>query len=199
MTVIVRRLRLPSRCVFCLRVIRARQVALDRGNGFREHLACLVMEKTYQGPYGTLERDEGMPRCHICGWHRDFLARHALLAHGLSVDAYREQFGLNRTTPLCSYSFSQFHAALGLANQQAGKFPSGEEGKGFLPHPSWHSSAHERRTEGEVRRLKALRLSISGDRNPMKDPAVRARAIAARKRQEPARAALKPADGPPSA
>ncbi len=54
------------------------------------------------GTFGRLDYDALTDAlcCHICGeWKRN-LAQHALLAHRLSADAYRDLAGLNRTTKL---------------------------------------------------------------------------------------------------
>lgn len=48
-------------------------------------------------------------QCLICGKWYIFLASHVWQTHGWTVDDYREEFGLNRGTPLCSQSYSDMH------------------------------------------------------------------------------------------
>ena len=44
--------------------------------------------------------------CHVCGEPVTSVGHHARWRHGLSPDAYRERFGLNRQTPLCAPTYS---------------------------------------------------------------------------------------------
>jgi uncharacterized protein YbaR (Trm112 family) len=59
--------------------------------------------------YGEMGRlavsdDEERLQCHICGqWYRS-LAAHVLQTHQYTVAEYREEFGLNRNTPLVGRS-----------------------------------------------------------------------------------------------
>jgi len=46
-------------------------------------------------------------QCLICGKRYIFLASHVWQTHGWTVDDYREEFGLNRGTALCSQSYSE--------------------------------------------------------------------------------------------
>src|SRR5204862_546220 len=57
--------------------------------------------------FGVLEAlpDGRGVRCHVCGGFFVFLGAHVRMAHRLTAAAYREQFGLNRGTPLAAESF----------------------------------------------------------------------------------------------
>lgn len=63
------------------------------------------------GDLGTLAYDpvEDKIQCHICGRWFIYLAPHLRWKHHLTPDEYREDFGLNRTQPLCTLSLSEIH------------------------------------------------------------------------------------------
>ena len=123
------------KCVFCGKSLKKGQKIYLQNNRLYQHVECNVLEKTYMGPIGVLERDsEGSPRCHICGWYMPFLGKH-IAKHEWTATEYKEAFGLNRQEPLCSPDYSENRAAIAKKNQDDGKFPSGEEGKKTLPHP----------------------------------------------------------------
>lgn len=59
---------------------------------------------------GQLISDNGeRVQCHICGRWFIYLAPHLRWKHNLTCDEYREDFGLNRTQPLCAESLSEKH------------------------------------------------------------------------------------------
>lgn len=59
---------------------------------------------------GQLVSDDGeRVQCHICGKWFVYLAPHLRWKHNLTCDEYREDFGLNRTQPLCAESLSEKH------------------------------------------------------------------------------------------
>lgn len=59
---------------------------------------------------GQLVSDNGEKvQCHICGRWFILLAPHLRWKHNLTPDEYREDFGLNRTQPLCAQSLSEKH------------------------------------------------------------------------------------------
>jgi predicted transcriptional regulator len=60
-------------------------------------------------PPGRLVADVDGARvqCHLCGRFYAKLGYHVSQRHGMDPDEYREQFGLNRGTPLASPALSQ--------------------------------------------------------------------------------------------
>jgi len=128
-------LRSDRTCVFCGKILKKGQKGYLLNNKLYQHIECNILEQTYIGPIGILERDaEGNPRCHICGWYMPFLGKH-IAKHEWTAPEYKEAFGLNRQEPLCSPQYSKDRAIIAKKNQDDGKFPSGEEGKKLLPHP----------------------------------------------------------------
>lgn len=61
--------------------------------------------KTF-GEIGVLKSEFGKLQCHICGKWYIMLGKHAN-THGLTADEYREEFGLNRTTPLIGEQYQK--------------------------------------------------------------------------------------------
>jgi hypothetical protein len=67
-------------------------------------------------PFGELGHLEVQPDgsgvlCHLCGRYFRSLGRHLVGAHGVSPDAYKERFGLNRTTSLaCPQTVERWRA-----------------------------------------------------------------------------------------
>lgn len=85
------------------------------------------------GMIGQLEYDEDLDAflCHLCGaWKRN-LAAHALRAHRITSDEYRELAGLNRQTRLMVPSLRERLASVGRPNieraRAAGKLPNWAE------------------------------------------------------------------------
>ena len=129
------KLRANRKCIFCGKTLKKGQEGYLLNNNLYQHIECNILEQTYIGPIGILERDaEGTPRCHICGWYMPFLGKH-IAKHEWTATEYKESFGLNRQEPLCSPDYSRSRATIAKKNQDDGKFPSGEEGKKLLPHP----------------------------------------------------------------
>lgn len=66
---------------------------------------------TLYGELGILDYDpvEDKIQCKLCGRWLVYLAPHLRWKHNLTVDEYREEFGLNRTQPLCTPSLSEKH------------------------------------------------------------------------------------------
>ena len=52
--------------------------------------------------------------CLICGRAQKLLKRHLAVAHGLTPDQYREQFGLKRDYPMVAPSYAQARSELAL-------------------------------------------------------------------------------------
>lgn len=57
------------------------------------------------GELGKIACDGSRIQCHVCGKWFHHLGCHVHKKHGLLAEAYREKFGLNRTTPLASPVF----------------------------------------------------------------------------------------------
>ena len=99
---------------------------------------------TLYGKPGILNYDlvEDKVECHICGKWFIYLAPHLRWKHNLTVDEYREDFGLNRTQPLCTPSLSEKHRRHFVEQGLVGKhlvFNLGE-----FPHST------ERRLQGRL-------------------------------------------------
>lgn len=100
-------------------------------------------QKLY-GELGTLGYDpvEDKIECKLCGQWYIYLAPHLRWKHNLTVDEYREDFGLNRTQPLCTPTLSEKHRRHFIAQGLVGKhlvFNLGE-----FPHST------ERRLQGRL-------------------------------------------------
>jgi hypothetical protein len=54
-----------------------------------------------------LDTDENKIQCHLCGEWFSSLIPHLKPAHNMEVEEYKEEFGLNVTTPLCSPEVSR--------------------------------------------------------------------------------------------
>ena len=52
--------------------------------------------------------------CLICGKEQKLLKRHLAVAHGLTPDQYREQFGLKRDYPMVAPSYAQARSEMAL-------------------------------------------------------------------------------------
>jgi hypothetical protein len=63
------------------------------------------------GQLGVLAYDniDDKVQCHVCGKWFIYLAPHLRWKHNLTVDEYREDFGLNRRQPLCAEGLSEKH------------------------------------------------------------------------------------------
>jgi len=96
------------------------------------------------GELGILKYDpvEDRIQCHICGKWYIYLFPHLIWKHGLSDDDYREEFGLNRTQPLCTPSLSEKHRRHFIASGLVGKYPH--------PNLANFPKSHERRLQGRL-------------------------------------------------
>lgn len=73
-------------------------------------ILCESCFKTYRDnpvkyipPKGEIHKDnEGKLICHICGRSYNKLSTHIIYKHKISIDEYKETFGLNRTAKLTS-------------------------------------------------------------------------------------------------
>lgn len=89
--------------------------------------------ETCFGTIGRLEYDEGSDAflCHVCGQWKRNLASHAMRAHNISPDEFRELAGLNRQTRLLVPSLRERLAVIGRPNieraRAAGKLPNWAE------------------------------------------------------------------------
>ncbi len=176
MSAVTRILKSPCRCISCPYTIKVGEQAIDHDNGIREHVLCSQLNTDYKGEVGKLEIDvEGRLRCHVCGWFMNHLGRHVYLRHNMTAEDYREAYGLNRTTPLCSKDISRHRATIALQNQLEGKFPSGEDGRLYLPHPPHHKRRHSARAE-EILHRRAHFV------NPLNNPEYAAKALETRRR-----------------
>lgn len=62
----------------------------------------------YIPPEGEIHYDKkGRVICHICGRPYDVLSNHIVGKHNITVDKYKEKFGLNRTAKLTSKSIQE--------------------------------------------------------------------------------------------
>ena len=92
---------------------------------------------------GQLVSDDGeRVQCHICGRWFIYLTPHLRWKHNLTCDEYREDFGLNRTQPLCSESLSEKHRRHFIA--------AGLVGKHLCFNLSDFPHATERRLQGRL-------------------------------------------------
>lgn len=75
------------------------------------------------GKLGILAYDEieGKIQCHVCGRWFFYLFPHLRWKHELTLDEYREDYGLNRTQPLCSPILSEKHRKTFIDNGLVGK------------------------------------------------------------------------------
>ncbi len=71
-------------------------------------------------PAGVLVADDdgGRVQCHVCGRFFVGLAHHIRLAHGLTAEAYREQYGLARGLSLFAAGYQEQLRAAALARGQ---------------------------------------------------------------------------------
>lgn len=86
--------------------------------------ASLVITSWF-GKKGRLSYDpvEDKVQCHICGnWYKK-LEAHVWPKHGLLADEYREEFGLNRNTPLASLGFREMKQEETIRLIKEGKIP----------------------------------------------------------------------------
>lgn len=86
--------------------------------------ASLVITSWF-GEKGRLAYDpvEDKVQCHICGkWYKK-LEAHVWPKHGLLADEYREEFGLNRNTPLASVGFREMKREEAIRLIKEGKIP----------------------------------------------------------------------------
>lgn len=107
---------------------------------------------TWHGQKGALTHVGDKAQCHICGKAFHHLGAHVVGSHRISVVDYKDEFGLNRTTPLISMK---------LARKRRASAPA-------MPKDLWRKrKAVHRRTTGaslqerlnpdyKSRRLKAL-------------------------------------------
>jgi len=160
------KLRTNRKCVFCGKTLMKGQQAYAHDNHLYQHIECNILEQSYMGQIGVLERDvDGNPRCHICGWYMNFLGRH-LMKHQWTADEYKEAFGLNRQEPLCSPAYSSYRSRIAKKNQDEGKFPSGEEGKDLLPHPQRELYPRTARAQERLRRRELLKKNTIAKKGP---------------------------------
>lgn len=113
------------------------------------------------GQLGILSYDEIEDRiqCHICGEWFVYLFPHLRWKHGLTLDEYREDFGLNRTQPLCTKSLSEKHRRTFIK--------TGLVGKHLVFNLSEYPRTTERRLQGRLNFSRArtgLRLRVTEKR-----------------------------------
>lgn len=62
---------------------------------------------TWYGQKGTLTHIGDKVQCHVCGHAFHHLGNHVWLRHGLTPEAYKDEFGLNRSTGLISRKLAE--------------------------------------------------------------------------------------------
>src|SRR4051794_13520205 len=83
----------------------------------RKRPAPIPQERGDLPPLGIIIADDDGERvyCHVCGLGFRNLARHALSAHGLNADMYRERFELTRGQSLVSPQCAQPRREIAIA------------------------------------------------------------------------------------
>ena len=93
-------------------------------------------------------------RCEICGkWYRA-LVRHIPAAHGMSVDEYKQKWGINKTEPLMGETV---RAKLREKAYETGVNENLKAGKDFRFKPGDNTYQNYKRAEQTKRRLRVLR------------------------------------------
>jgi len=131
---------------------------------------------------GVLNEDiDGNQQCHICYSYYACLGIH-IKRHGLTAKEYKEEFGLNRQTPLMSKARRERQSEVARSNQAKGHFPDGEFGRKLLDSFRAKGSKSVLSPRLQVRRNQAENFQTN---NPMKNPEVREKhLLAIRKRKK---------------
>jgi len=150
-----------------------------------------VAHKDLPPPGRLLAEDDGSRvQCHLCGRWWALLGMHVSRGHGMTPDAYREQFGLNRTTgltaPALARRMAAVHGAKLAARRRVGfdaLTPEQLDRSRRVPH-----RMERRMRQSEARRERHARRPGKPRPEPLSNGAVRRLALAkiAELRRDPA-------------
>ena len=99
-------------------------------------------------PKGVVKKDSrGYVICHICGKSYKKLGGHAVQQHGLTIDQYKEEFGLCRNARTTEDSYSNVMSALAYKYEMPAMLKEKGIHTRIMPHSNLHNKSKVRLQE----------------------------------------------------